>query len=338
MIAIWHEGALGDLLLSRLAFRVIRKKHPEEKIFLFARQEARFLFVEAGLVDKALPTSLSLINERISLLYLFSHTRSLKELLSPFVRRLIPVSTRPQGRLHLALQEAISLGTLPEGGLFLKERTSQGEFLLLHPGSGAPYKCLPPFLWRRLGEEWERRGEKIIFLLGPAEEGLKEYFPPEKTVLSFSVRETVKIILKTRAFLGHDSGLSHLAAALGAPTLAIFGPTPWWHWAPFGRVMVGKVACSCLEEKRDPHTCNPSCLKRLSFKSLFSLSELFLNTTARSGLPGVVEPGLAPHFRSQPVEGAEVEDSFQRLEEPEMWVPELGIQVVEVAGEHFLKG
>lgn len=37
-----------------------------------------------------------------------------------------------------------------------------------------------------------------------------------------------------RLFVGNDSGLMHLAAAVGAPTLGLFGPSEWWHKAPWG--------------------------------------------------------------------------------------------------------
>ena len=35
-------------------------------------------------------------------------------------------------------------------------------------------------------------------------------------------------------FVGNDSGLMHVAAALGRPTLGLFGPTEWWLYGPWG--------------------------------------------------------------------------------------------------------
>ena len=51
------------------------------------------------------------------------------------------------------------------------------------------------------------------------------------------------ILARCRAFVGNDSGVSHLAAALGVPTVALFGPTRPEHWAPRGervRVLLGR--------------------------------------------------------------------------------------------------
>ncbi|MGK2257621.1 MAG: ADP-heptose:LPS heptosyltransferase, partial [Brevundimonas sp.] len=35
-------------------------------------------------------------------------------------------------------------------------------------------------------------------------------------------------------FVGNDSGLMHVSAALGRPTLGLFGPTEWWLYGPWG--------------------------------------------------------------------------------------------------------
>ena len=55
------------------------------------------------------------------------------------------------------------------------------------------------------------------------------------------------VLAQARLFVGHDSGLTHLAAALHVPTLAMFGPTDPLQWAPLGdhvRVVTG-LSCSC---------------------------------------------------------------------------------------------
>src|SRR5262249_55624769 len=46
------------------------------------------------------------------------------------------------------------------------------------------------------------------------------------------------VLARASAYVGNDSGVTHLAAAWGAPTLALFGPTLPGVWAPLGRVRV----------------------------------------------------------------------------------------------------
>ena len=55
------------------------------------------------------------------------------------------------------------------------------------------------------------------------------------------------VLAQAKLFVGHDSGLTHLAAALQVPTLAMFGPTDPLQWAPLGnhvRTVTG-LSCSC---------------------------------------------------------------------------------------------
>ena len=79
-----------------------------------------------------------------------------------------------------------------------------------------------------------------VFVLGPVEAermGAKERCPleggfPILTALPLSA--LAGVLAGARAFVGNDSGPAHLAAAVGAPTLAIFGPTRPGHFAPVG--------------------------------------------------------------------------------------------------------
>ncbi len=50
-----------------------------------------------------------------------------------------------------------------------------------------------------------------------------------------SLPEAAACLARCRLFVGNDSGLMHLAAAAGTPTLGLFGPTPAGEYAPTGR-------------------------------------------------------------------------------------------------------
>jgi len=62
------------------------------------------------------------------------------------------------------------------------------------------------------------------------------------------------ILAHCQAYLGNDSGVSHLAAAVGTPTVAIVGPTDADVWAPRGasvRIVRGTAPCApCSAEQR----------------------------------------------------------------------------------------
>ncbi|QJA05783.1 glycosyltransferase family 9 protein [Thermosulfurimonas marina] len=250
MIALWHEGALGDLLLSRLAIAFLARKEPA---ILFARSEARVLYQKAGLVTQSFSTETPFRKIQPQRVYFFSRTEAPRAYLERlfFGTDLLRVPTLPQTRHHLALfQLAAAGGSLEEvrGALLLRpsDFRPRPAYLLVHPGSGGRSKCYPPQDLRQALAELSGLPVKVI--LGPAEEDLAPLFQEFNPVLSRSMEEALSALSRARAFVGNDSGLTHLAAALGVPTLALFGPTDPALWAPFG----GRVRVLCPFEALTP--------------------------------------------------------------------------------------
>lgn len=103
--------------------------------------------------------------------------------------------------------------------------------LVLHPGSGSPRKNWPAENWREL---IALLPPPLTLLLGEAEAATWGAFVRSGvTVLkSPDLEDLVGHLSSCRLFLGHDSGISHLAAACGAPCLLLFGPTDPALWAP----------------------------------------------------------------------------------------------------------
>jgi ADP-heptose:LPS heptosyltransferase len=69
----------------------------------------------------------------------------------------------------------------------------------------------------------------------------------------FSLPELASLMEGCRFFIGNDSGITHMAAALGVPTVALFGPTDPKVWAPRGEhvtVVAPEIPCSpCSREQ-----------------------------------------------------------------------------------------
>ena len=84
--------------------------------------------------------------------------------------------------------------------------------IVIHPGSGSPKKNWPFF-------------DELIGRL-PESRRLPE---------GLSLVELAGYLRTVRAFVGNDSGITHLAAFLGCPTVALFGPTDPRNWGPIGR-------------------------------------------------------------------------------------------------------
>lgn len=111
---------------------------------------------------------------------------------------------------------------------------------LIHPGSGSPVKCQPLDAWISIVRKLMDGRWSVRWLLGPVE---RERMSPKiidalravaPISADLSTRELRDHLAASDAFLGHDSGVAHLAAAVGAPTLVIFGPTSPARWRPLG--------------------------------------------------------------------------------------------------------
>jgi ADP-heptose:LPS heptosyltransferase len=101
---------------------------------------------------------------------------------------------------------------------------------VLHPGAGAPAKVWPGMaaLARRL----VARGLPVVAVTGPAEAAAE--IPGAHAARDLTLRQLVALFERAAVFVGHDSGLTHLAAAVGGPTVALFGPTDPAIWTPVG--------------------------------------------------------------------------------------------------------
>src|SRR5277367_3355655 len=113
-----------------------------------------------------------------------------------------------------------------------------GDFVLLNPGAGWGAKQWPAerygFVARRLAQD----GVKALINFGPGEESLVQAVQSasEGTAegIACSLTELIALTRRARLFIGGDTGPMHLAAALGIPVVAIFGPTNPARNGPFG--------------------------------------------------------------------------------------------------------
>lgn len=113
------------------------------------------------------------------------------------------------------------------------------SIILIHPGSGSVQKCWAPENFILVAEQLKRAGYEVIFLLGPAEKqrwsGQTHPLIEQYPLLSEPpLTQVLQILTCADGYVGNDSGISHLAAAMAKPTLAVFGPTDPVKFAPLG--------------------------------------------------------------------------------------------------------
>lgn len=127
--------------------------------------------------------------------------------------------------------------------------------LCLHPGSGSAKKNWPAHRWHHLLHTLagERPDLRLLILGGEADSAplaaLDQHLAPLREPGRLQVHRDLPLTLvaallasQVDLFLGHDSGISHIAAAAGAPCLLLFGPSSATVWAP--RAPQVSVICS----------------------------------------------------------------------------------------------
>jgi hypothetical protein len=165
---------------------------------------------------------------------------------------LVSVDPRPRddSRLHITEQWAEQVRLQPvraasldghDVRVFRDHTPGETPVVVVHPGSGAREKCWPLTGFVELGRHCLKAGFHVVFVLGEAEHDRWSRKQIEQIAGNFATRdmprpkEFVELLASAHAFVGNDSGPTHLAALVGTPVVALFGPTEPHVWRPLGR-------------------------------------------------------------------------------------------------------
>jgi heptosyltransferase II len=120
---------------------------------------------------------------------------------------------------------------LKRKGLAAEDRPA----VVLAPGAVGPSKRWPASAYATLARRLLGDGLAVWVVGGPGEKAITEEIVGDTAARDFTgtdLREAILALAAATAAVSNDSGLLHVAAALGTPTVGIFGPTSPWHWAP----------------------------------------------------------------------------------------------------------
>jgi ADP-heptose:LPS heptosyltransferase len=230
------------------------------------------------------------------------------------IRHVYTLPSFPETRTHVTdhhLLSLKSLGISPTSAVPLirvreeeqrearKFLRSQGwdpaRIVALHPGAGSRKKAWPAARFAALARTLANQSHTLLIIQGPADEGavqetVKELADiPYLLVQDLSLTRLAALLSFASLFIGNDSGISHLAAALNIPTIALFGPTDPYVWAPRGNRALwlqGQAACApCTRE--DQQRCERQhCLDGIEAAQVMAL-------IAEKGLTGAEGGSLA---------------------------------------------
>jgi len=131
-------------------------------------------------------------------------------------------------------------------GSFWQDHALSDRTLAVHPGSGSVAKNWPGM--PEVAARW-RQGPgaaSVLALLGPAEVERGVSLRADAEARNEPLDRIAALLERSCVYLGNDSGISHLAALVGTPSVVLFGPTDPRTWSPRGttvRVLQGGPDC-----------------------------------------------------------------------------------------------
>lgn len=257
-ILVIRGGAIGDFILTLPVLRLLRDMIADSHIEVLGYPAIAELARSAGLAD-----SIRSLEHR-TMSPLFAKTAPIDDALAEHLRSfnlVVSFLYDPDG-LFRASMERIGVKTLIEcspivqpGGPHASRQLARGlekiamfledEHLLrshfeprphsqpriaIHVGSGSEKKNWPLDRWQQVAESLGP--QEVIFITGEAEAERGTQPTGRDCWHALPLPELAARLATCTAFLGHDSGISHLAAACGVPSLLLFGPTDPAIWAP----------------------------------------------------------------------------------------------------------
>ncbi|MDQ3199376.1 MAG: glycosyltransferase family 9 protein [Verrucomicrobiota bacterium] len=266
-ILIIRGGAIGDFILTLPAIKLLREAFPHAHLEILGYQHIVALAQMSGYADATRSIEYSALSSFFSrdgelapglVEYFSSFQQIVSYLFDPdeiFARNLrragvgnlIVGSPKITGEEHAARQLARPLERL---ALYLEEPGAKimpndpqkiaPDLFAVHSGSGSETKNWPIDRFIELGLSLlAASGEPRLLLVGgEADEArldqMAAALPNEKLkwAENLPLSELAALLQNCAVFLGHDSGISHLAAAVGTPCLLLFGPTDPAIWAP----------------------------------------------------------------------------------------------------------
>ncbi|MBN2466931.1 MAG: glycosyltransferase family 9 protein [Deltaproteobacteria bacterium] len=205
------------------------------------------------------------------------------QLLLPLVKEGIPVSLRsPQVMVSSIKRQYAREFFRSSCGV----RSMPAPRVGFHPGSGSRKKCWPVKKFVEL-MKWTKRkfNATIVLLSGPADREVTEDILAQaddcKLILvkDLPLTSVAAVLEQCSCYVGNDSGVTHLAAAVGTSTLALFGPTDSRVWSPRNenaQVVQSLYTCSPCSPQQMAQCSQPACMESITLAAVQQRLDDFL--------------------------------------------------------------
>jgi len=198
----------------------------------------------------------------------------------------VPVTDRPPSRLAVTPESAARVAErLGAAGI-----RPAAAFALLHPAAAFDTKTWAAANFARVVEHLSKRGLATVAVAAPHESRVLEELRTQARaqVVSFtdlSLPELSALAARASLFVGNDSGVAHMAAAVGAPSVVVFGSSNVSNWRPWGRapneVVREEMPCAPCPGYTCSEFDSPECIRRVPVERVTAAVERVLKAVNR---------------------------------------------------------
>jgi len=120
-----------------------------------------------------------------------------------------------------------------------------GEFVHIHPVSRWLFKCLDDKIMAKIIDYVQQKGKKVVITASPDEKEIQKVneilkhakTKPLNLAGKLSLKEVGALSKQAKLFIGVDTAVMHMAAAVDTPVIAFFGPSGAFNWGPWDNSM-----------------------------------------------------------------------------------------------------
>ncbi|MGH9872538.1 MAG: glycosyltransferase family 9 protein [Pyrinomonadaceae bacterium] len=222
-----------------------------------------------------------------SLLWGQDKTHSVEQQLALLGWTGVPVSDRPPTELAVTTAAAAAVAArLESAGL------ADVPFAVIHPAAAFATKQWAAEKFGRVAEDLRNRGLAVIAITMANEKPIidemnKNTAATAEAFTDLSLPEITALLARARVFIGNDSGIAHIAAAVKAPSVVIFGSSNTAHWRPW-ITGVSSSAAEVVVEEMECQPCHgyfcekfdePECIKRVPVERVIAATERLLKAS-----------------------------------------------------------
>jgi len=192
----------------------------------------------------------------------------------------VPVTDRPRTQLAVPAPAAEYVNQrLAEVGL------EDRKIALIHPAAAFDTKQWATQNFARVVEALAERGFASVAIAAPHENALIENLRSEAKVpmaaLELMLPEVTALAARSQLFVGNDSGIAHIAAAVGTPSVVVFGSSNRAHWRPWNRgpaeVVFEEMPCQPCHGYFCEKFAQPECILRVPVERVVAAIDRMLS-------------------------------------------------------------